>query len=151
MHWQFQRYNYGFERFHLMLAKYPRVNFIGHAQTWWAHVDKNYQDDAKNLYPKGTITPGGLTERYLADYPNMFGDLSAGSGLSALTRDETFTPGFFQRHQDKLMYGSDCNDHEGTGTKCQGAQTIAAIRRFAPSRKIERKLLYGNAQNLFRL
>ena len=63
--------------------------------------------------PKGPITPGGLTERYLADYPNMFGDLSAGSGLNALTRDETFTTGFFQRHQDKLMYGSDCNDHEG--------------------------------------
>lgn len=150
MHWQFQRFNHGFDRFHRMLGKYPRVNFIGHAQTWWANVDLNHRDQAV-LYPKGPITPGGLTERYLADYPNMFGDLSAGSGLNALTRDETFTPGFFQRHQDKLMYGSDCNDHEGTGPKCQGAQTIAAVRRFAPSRKIERKLLYGNAKKLLRL
>ena len=151
MHWQVDMYNYGFERFYKMLEKYPRVNFLGHAQTWWANVDKLYKDDAKNLYPKGPITPGGLTERYLADYPNMFGDLSAGSGLNALTRDPSFTPEFFQRHQNKLIYGSDCNDHEGAGEKCQGAQTIAAIRRFAPSKKIERKLLFGNAKKLFRL
>ena len=151
MHWQVGMYNYGFERFYKMLEKYPRVNFLGHAQTWWANVDQNYQDDAKNLYPKGPITPGGLTERYLADYPNMFGDLSAGSGLNALTRDESFTSAFLQRHRDKLIYGSDCSDHEGAGPKCQGAQTIAAIRRFAPTKKIERKLLYGNARKLFRL
>ncbi len=150
MHWQFQMYNHGFERFYQMLEKFPRVNFLGHAQTWWANVDQNHRDQTV-LYPKGPITPGGLTERYLADYPNMFGDLSAGSGLNALTRDLSFTPGFFQRHQDKLLYGSDCNDHEGDGPKCQGAQTIAAIRRFAPNKKIERKLLYENAKKLFRL
>jgi predicted TIM-barrel fold metal-dependent hydrolase len=151
MHWQVGMYNYGFDRFHKMLEKYSRVNFIGHAQTWWASVDKNYASDPKNLYPKGPITAGGLTERYLADYPNMFGDLSAGSGLNALTRDESFTPGFFERHQNKLIYGSDCDDLVGTGAKCQGSQTIAAVRRLAPSKKIERKLLYGNAKKLFRL
>ena len=150
MHWQFKMYNLGFERFYKMLEKFPRVDFIGHAQTWWANVDKNHADQSV-LYPKGPITPGGLTERYLADYPNMFGDLSAGSGLNALTRDPSFTPGFFARHQDKLLYGSDCNDLEGQGEKCQGAQTIAAVRKFAPSQKIERKLLYANARKLIRI
>ena len=150
MHWQFKMYNLGFERFSKMLEKFPRVDFIGHAQTWWANVDKNHADQSV-LYPKGPITPGGLTERYLADYPNMFGDLSAGSGLNALTRDPSFTPGFFARHQDKLLYGSDCNDLEGQGEKCQGAQTIAAVREFAPSKKIERKLLHANARKLIRI
>ena len=150
MHWQFKMYNLGFERFYKMLEKFPRVDFIGHAQTWWANVDKNHADQSV-LYPKGPITPGGLTERYLADYPNMFGDLSAGSGLNALTRDPSFTPGFFARHQDKLLYGSDCNDLEGQGEKCQGAQTIAAVRKFAPSQKIERKLLDANARKLIRI
>ena len=93
----------------------------------------------------------GLTDRYLADYPNMYGDLSAGSGLNALTRDEGFTRDFLTRHQDKLVFGSDCRDHEGSGAKCQGSQTIAAIRRLAASRAIERKLLHGNAGKLFRL
>ena len=151
MHWQYERYNYGFERFYRMLEKYPKTTFIGHAQTFWANIDKGYQDDAKNLYPKGKVTPGGLTDRYLADYPNMFGDLSAGSGLNALRRDEDHTREFIQRHQDKLMYGSDCNDLLGTIPGCQGAETIRAIRTLAPTKKIERKLFYGNAKRVFRI
>lgn len=150
MHWQFKMYNYGFERFYKILEKYPRVNFLGHAQTWWGNIDRNHADQSV-MYPKGPVTPGGLTDRYLSDYPNMFGDLSAGSGHNALTRDEDFTRGFLQRHQDKLVYGSDCSDHEGSGPKCIGAQTIAAIRRLSASKAIERKLLYGNAKRLMRL
>jgi predicted TIM-barrel fold metal-dependent hydrolase len=150
MHWQFDMYNYGFERFYKMLAKYPRVNFIGHAQTWWANIDKNHTLQA-GLYPKGPVARGGLTDRYLSDYPNMYGDLSAGSGLNALTRDEDFTRDFLKRHQGKLLYGSDCTDVEGAEAKCQGARTIAALRRLAGSKSIERKLLYGNAKKLFRL
>ena len=149
MHWQFEMYNYGFERFHRMLDKFPTVNFVGHAQTWWANIDKNHGDQSV-LYPKGPVTPGGLTDRYLSDYANMYGDLSAGSGLNALSRDEAFTRDFLTRHQDKLLYGSDCSDHEGAGPKCQGAQTIAVVRRLAASRAIERKLLFENANKLFR-
>ena len=145
MHWQFETYNKGFERFHRMLEKYSRVRFIGHAQTWWANIDKNHADQ-KVLYPKGPVTAGGLTDRYLADYPNMFGDLSAGSGLNALTRDEDFTRGFLERHQDKLLFGSDCSDrgrqrsempgladhrrHPPPGRE-QGDRTQAAVRKRA--------------------
>jgi predicted TIM-barrel fold metal-dependent hydrolase len=150
MHWQFQMYNYGFERFYKMLGKYPKVKFFGHAQTWWANIDKNHADQTI-MYPKGPVTPGGLTDRYLSDYPNLYGDLSAGSGLNALTRDEDFARDFLKRHRDKLVYGSDCSDLEGSGPKCQGAQTIAAIRRLAGDKTIERKLLYSNAKKLFRL
>ena len=150
MHWQFEMYNFGFERFYRMLEKYPRVTFLGHAQTWWANIDKNHRDQSV-LYPKGPVTPGGLTDRYLSDYPNMYGDLSAGSGLNALTRDEPFTREFLTRHQDKLVFGSDCSDPVGEGPKCQGAQTIAAIRRLAASKTVERKLLHANAKRIFRL
>ena len=150
MHWQFERYNLGFERFHKMLEKYPKVNFLGHAQTWWANIDKGNSDQTV-LYPKGPVTPGGLTDRYLTDYPNIYGDLAAGSGLNALTRDEDFTRDFLSRHQNKLIYGSDCNDHEGTGAKCLGAQIIASVRRLAANKSIERKLLFENAKKVFHL
>ena len=149
MHWQHRMYNYGFERFHIMLDKYPKTIFIGHAQTWWANIDEK-QTDQTILYPKGKVTPGGLTDRYLSDYPNLFGDLSAGSGLNALTRDEEFTRDFLQRHQDKLLFGSDCNDSVGSGSACSGSQTITAVRRLAPSKAIERKLLHDNAARLFK-
>ena len=150
MHWQFKMYNYGFERFYKMLEKFPRVKFLGHAQTWWANIDRNHTDQSV-LYPKGPVTPGGLTDRYLSDYPNMYGDLSAGSGLNALTRDEEFTRDFLMRHRGKLIFGSDCSDRDGGGPTCLGAQIIAAIRRLSANRQIERALLYENAKTVFRL
>lgn len=151
MHWQYKMYNYGYERFYKMLEKYPKVNFIGHAQTFWANIDKNHTDQSV-LYPKGPVTQGGITDRYLSDYPNMYGDLSAGSGLNALTRDEEHAKSFLERHQDKLVYGSDCDDPTGLASDgCTGALDIAEVRKLVPSKQIERKLLYENAKKLFRL
>jgi hypothetical protein len=133
-----------------MLRKYPRVNFIGHSQTFWANIDKNHTDQ-NILYPKGKVTAGGLTDRLLSDYSNMYGDLSGGSGLSSMTRDEVHAREFIQRHQNKLLYGSDCDDSVGIGAPCQGAGTIAAIKRLSSTKAIERKLLYDTAKMLFRL
>jgi predicted TIM-barrel fold metal-dependent hydrolase len=59
MHWQYNMYNYGFERFHTMLEKFPKVNFIGHAQTWWANTNKEINDQTI-MYPTGKVTPGGF-------------------------------------------------------------------------------------------
>ena len=87
----------------------------------------------------------------LSDYPNFFGDMSAGSGLNALTRDEDHARGFLERHQDKLMFGSDCADPTGVGEDCTGAQILAAIRKLAGSKAVERKLLYDNAKKFFKL
>ena len=149
LHFQHLTYNLSYDRLHTMLAKYPKTKFIGHAQTFWANIDKDH--DWKNLYPKGKITLGGLTDRYLADYPNMFADMSAGSGLNALLRDEDHTRAFLQRHQDKILYGSDCNDKLGRGPGCQGAGTLEALRRLCPDRTALRKILFENAKRVLRL
>jgi len=143
-------YNVGFENFHKLLAKHPKTNFIGHAQTFWCNVDKNY-DKSQGLYPKGKITPGGISDRYLSDYPNMFADISAGSGLNSMQRDEEHARGFLERHQDKILFGSDCNDAVGRGPTCQGWLTIQTIRRLAANKAMERKILYGNAKRMFKL
>jgi predicted TIM-barrel fold metal-dependent hydrolase len=151
MHWEYQMYNYGFERFYKMLEKYPKVNFIGHAQTWWANIDKNLTDQSV-LYPKGPVARGGIADRYLSDYPNMYADLASGSGLNALTRDRVHTKLFMERHQDKLIYGSDCKCTSGLASQgCIGALAIAEVRKLASGKQIERKLLYENAKKLFRL
>lgn len=150
LHFQHETYNMGLERFYRMIEKYRRTTFIGHAQSWWANIDKNHVDQ-NVLYPTGNVAAGGITDRYLANYPNVFADMSAGSGLQALIRDEDHARGFLERHQDKILFGSDCLDPVGHGPGCQGWQTIAAIRRLAGSKTIERKILFGNAQKLFRL
>src|SRR2546428_12765585 len=127
MHFQHDTYNLHIERFPTMLAKFPRANFIGHAQTWWANIDKNC--DQVTMYPKGKVTPGGITDRLLSDYPNMFGDLSAGSGLKALLRGEDHARAVLTRHQGQLMYGSDCDDPAGESGACRGSPWLPAIPR----------------------
>lgn len=150
LHFQYGSYNHGFERFYTMLEKYPKVNFIGHAQTWWVNIDKKHQDQ-NDLYPQTKVTPGGLTDRLLSEYPNMYGELSAGSGLNSLTRDEEHAEGFLDRHQDKLIYGSDCGDPIGREPECRGKVSIITIRRLSPNKIIERKVLYENAKKLLKL
>jgi uncharacterized protein len=149
MHFQHDKYNLHIERFHKVLEKFSNVNFIGHAQTWWANIDRKC--DQVTMYPKTKVTPGGITDRLLADYPNMYGDLSAGSGLNSMLRDEDHAREFLRRHQDKLMFGSDCDDSFGEGEKCQGAQTLQTIRRLVPDEKVQRKIFSQNAMRIIKV
>ena len=150
LHFEYKNYNTDFEHFYRILDRHPKVNFIGHAQTWWCHIDKNC-NEAGAMYPSGPVTPGGLTDKWLSDYPNMYGDLSANSGLNSMLRDEGHARDFLKRHRDKLLFGSDCNDRQANGPDCLGSKIIAAVRRFAPDKAAERKILCDNARRLMRI
>jgi len=149
MHFEHGNYNRGIERFAKVLERHPRVNFIGHAQTWWGNIDRNHKQT--EMYPKTPVTPGGITDRLLSDYPNMYGDMSAGSGLNSMLRDEDHARGFLRRHQDKLLFGSDCNDRNALGGSCQGTDILAAIRRLTGDKAVERKILFGNASRVLKI
>lgn len=148
LHFQHDAYNMGIERFHAVLEKFPEVNFIGHAQTWWGNVDANH--DQAVMYPRTPVTAGGITDRLLSDYGNIYGDLSAGSGLNSMLRDEDHARGFLDRHQDRLLWASDCNDILGKGNECIGARSLAAVRRLAPDDVALRKILHDNAARLLK-
>ena len=148
IHFEHERYNTGIERFHTMLEKFPTVDFIGHAQTWWGNIDADH--DQAVMYPNTPVTAGGITDRLLSDYENLYGDLSAGSGLNSMLRDEEHAVGFLERHQDRLLWASDCNDSLGTGDDCIGSNGLAAVRRLAPSDAIVRKILSENAARLLK-
>ena len=148
LHFQHDTYNTGIERFHTMLEKFPEVDFIGHAQTWWGNVDANH--DQAVMYPRAPVTAGGITDRLLSDYGNIYGDLSAGSGLNSMLRDEDHARGFLERHQDRLLWASDCNDILGRGSECIGARSLAAVRRLAPDDVALRKILHDNAARLLK-
>ena len=149
LHFQHGRYNTGIERFHAILASYPTVNFIGHAQTWWGNIDLRH--DQAVMYPKAPVTSGGISDRLLSDYPNVYGDLSAGSGLNAMLRDEEHARGFLERHQDRLLWASDCNDAVGQGPDCIGSRGLATVRRLAPHATAVAKILSRNAASLLGL
>ncbi len=123
----------GFKRFEAILKAYPKTKFIGHADEFWANIGADYAGDA--AYPVGPVKPGGLSDRWLADYANLYADLSANSDNNALSRSPEFTAAFLARHQNKLMFGSDCNCLDGNG-KAQpsdrsGARYAQRSRRAA--------------------
>ncbi len=149
MHFQHEAYNFGIERLHKMLEKFPTVTFIGHAQTWWGNIDRNH--DQAVMYPKTPVTAGGITDRLLSDYENIYGDLSAGSGRNSMLRDEDHARGFLDRHQDRLIWASDCNDRIGEGPDCIGTNSLAAVRRLAPNDQAMQKIIHGNAARLLKL
>ena len=149
LHFQHGKYNQNFAQFHRVLEKFPRVNFIGHAQTMWGNIDRKHEQTV--LYPKGKVTAGGLTDRWLSDYANFFADLSAGSGANAFARDEEHAVGFLLRHQEKLMFGSDCQDVDGTDDRCVGVKQLAMLRRLVVDGRVRQKILYDNAHRLLKI
>ena len=131
------------------LKKYRRVRIIGHAQTWWANISADVPPAEKTLYPTGPVKPGGLLDKLLGDYPNLYADLSAGSGYNALTRDEEFTAGFFERHSKQLLFGSDCPCRDGKGENfkgtCYNTQLQAFLKRMVKDEEALADILGRNA------
>jgi uncharacterized protein len=149
--------------FEAMLKAYPKTTFIGHADAFWANISKDYHNEA--AYPAGPIVRGGITDRLLGDYPNLYGDLSANSGNNMLSRDAGFTRDFLLRHQDKLLFGSDCGCADGHGAgvsqgnnpaaarlagKCVARETLTILQRSATV-DVFRKIAWTNVHRLLKL
>jgi uncharacterized protein len=116
----------GFKEFEAVLKAYPKTQFIGHADAFWANISADYANES--AYPSGKIKPGGVTDKLLGDYPNLFADLSANSGNNPLSRDPEFTAGFLKRHESKLIFGSDCACSDGKGGGISQGNNPAAAR-----------------------
>lgn len=87
------------------LQKWKNITFLGHSADFWAEISgDNFHTD----YPTGKVLPGGRVVELMRKYPNLHGDISAGSGLNALTRDRDFAIAFLHEFQDRLYYGQDC-------------------------------------------
>jgi uncharacterized protein len=153
----------GFKRFEAVLKAFPKTHFIGHADAFWANVSADYAKET--AYPSGPIKPGGVTDKWLSDYPNLFGDLSANSGNNALSRDAEFTAGFLARHQDKLIFGSDCSCTDGKGGgisqggnpgasrlagKCVARETLTLLKKSAPPAAFH-KMTWTNGHRVFKI
>ncbi|HEX2184377.1 MAG TPA: amidohydrolase family protein [Chloroflexota bacterium] len=162
LHFEYGNYNHNFEAFADVLQAHPETVFIGHAQAWWANISAEVPRDPQapgyTAYPRGKVVPGGLTDRWLETFPNLYGDLSAGSGLGALSRDPDFTRDFLRRHQTKLLWATDCPCRDGAGDwgegrhrQCFAAQTLPLLRELAPSPEAFQRITRGNAATLLRL
>ena len=84
----------------------PETVFIGHAPGFWRYISGDADTDSAT-YPRGPVKPGGQVQRLLDTYPNLYADLSAGSGLGALQRDVAYAREFLNRYADRLLFGRD--------------------------------------------
>lgn len=132
------------------LKKYPRVRIIGHAQSFWSHISADVPSPDKTLYPRGPVKPGGLLDHLLSNYPNLYADMSAGSGFNALSRDEDFTAGFIERHPQQMLFGSDCpcKDGRGGGFKgvCYSTRLQDFLVRIVKDESMLQDIFYNNAE-----
>ena len=129
----------GLER---VVREHPNTRFIGHGPLWWAEISGDFDRRSGTAYPKGSVAPGGSVDRLLATYPNLYGDLSAGSGYGAMTRDPGFTEGFVERHWRRLLLGT---DYLRPG---QDLPIVPWVRTAAMDEAHRRAIMGGNAARL---
>jgi len=125
------------------LNTFPKLDFIGHGPGWWASIS----GDVKTLggYPKGPVADGGAIDRLMETYPNIYGDLSAGSGANSIGRDADFGREFMIRRQDRLMFGT---DYLRPG---QDVPQFALFDRLELPSDVEAKVFRKNAERVMKL
>lgn len=119
------------------LTTCPDTILVAHGPGWWSHISGDDFFD-KEMYPEGPVRPGGANPVMLEKYSNLYADLSATSGLNALTRDREFGRQYLIDYADKLLFARDQYD-----TKLMDHLAMLEL----PVDVFE-KLTHGNAEKL---
>ncbi len=139
----------GLPGFENMIKKFPQTIFVGHAMTFWSEISSDVDEETRGGYPKGKIEKEGKLQELFRKYPNLYGDLSAGSGFNAITRDPDYGYKFLEEFQDKLLFGTDlCRFY-------QEVPIISYIKEAVKDGKISRvtydKITEENARRILKL
>jgi predicted TIM-barrel fold metal-dependent hydrolase len=139
----------GLPRLEKTLQAFPKLIFLGHSQPFWAEMSGDLTEETRNTYPKGPVKPGGRTPELFAKYPNLYGDLSAGSGYNAISRDPEFGYGFLEEYQDRLLFGTDFafpdQEPEQPGYYCE------LVEEGHISQEVFEKIAWKNANRILKL
>ncbi|HXG23918.1 MAG TPA: amidohydrolase family protein [Chthonomonadales bacterium] len=136
---KYQRSWYGgtVENLERALKACPETIFIGHAPGFWREISGD-ADTATEAYPKGPVTPGGRLYALFDNYPNLWADLSAGSGLNALRRDPEHARRFLEQYADRLLFGRDY----------YGGELMEFLKSLDLPLKVQENIFYRNAERL---
>lgn len=89
------------------LATFPNLKFLGHSQAFWAEMSVLETPADRYGYPKYPVKQEGVVPKLFRRYQNLLGDLSAGSGFNAISRDPEYGVRFLNEFQDRLFFGTD--------------------------------------------
>lgn len=139
----------GFPRFEKMIKKFPETVFVGHGQHFWAEISSDVKKEEFCSYPKGRIKGGGAIIKFLSKYPNLYADLSAGSGFNAITRDPAYGYRFLEKFQDKILFGTDiCHFNQEVPIICYLKNSLTEGRI---SKTVYDKITQKNAEKILKL
>jgi uncharacterized protein len=138
----------GARRFERLLQEAPQTVIIGHGPGFWAEISPDVTPADKWGYPKGPISHEGALPRLLRRYPNLYADLSAGSGWNAISRDPAYGIAFLNEFQDKLLFGTDTcfADPAARMSQLPYLRQLLADKKLSP--EAFAKIAGGNAQKL---
>lgn len=94
----------GLER---MLKMFPNTIFIGHSGAFWSEISGEVEEPSRESYLKAPYSKKGRLWELMRLYPNLHGDISAGSGAHALSCDAVHGAEFLNTFQDQLYFGTD--------------------------------------------
>ncbi|MBU4198340.1 MAG: amidohydrolase family protein [Verrucomicrobia bacterium] len=123
----------GLPRLEALLNEFPPTVFIGHAMSFWSEIDGNLKEEERSKYPPGKIEKPGRLVELLRKYPNLYADLSAGSGFNAISRDPEFGWWFLNEFQDKLLFGTDLCHVDQDAPIAPYFQQLKAEKRITPA------------------
>lgn len=115
----------------------PETNFIGHAPGFWREISGD-ADQTPDPYPTGKIKPFGKLWMLLDKHPNLYCDLSAGSGFRAIHRDKVKGREFLLKYQDRCLFARDCFDD----------RLHSYLKSLKLGRAAMKKIMAGNAMKL---
>jgi len=127
------------------LEAHPRTRFVGHGPGWWASIAGDTRAADLGGYPDGPVQPGGAIDTLMDKYPNLFGELSAGSGAKAISRDMTFGREFLIRRADRVMFGTDYLSPK------QEVPQLTLFRQLQLPADVQAKLFRDNARRMLGL
>ncbi len=135
----------GLPRLAHALATFPKLTFIGHGPGWWASISGDAQASDFNRYPHRPVKPGGAIDRLMDAFPNIYGELSAGSGAGAISRDPAFGREFLIRRQDRILFGT---DYLEPGQIVPQFQVLDSLNLPA---EVQQKIFRKNAERMLKL
>jgi len=97
----------GLPQLEMILRTMPKLILLGHGPAFWSEMGVLETVADRGGYPRYPIKAEGAVPKLFRRYPNLWGDLSAGSGYNALTRDRAYGIKFLNEFQDRLCFGTD--------------------------------------------
>ena len=135
----------GFPALEKVLQTFPEVTFVGHAPGFWAGISGDMTEDEFSSYPDTEATAGGAVPRLFAEYSNLYGDLSSGSGANAISRDMEFGRQFIIDNADQLLWGTDYLHPDWN------ARQLRLYPKLDLPEEVQRKVYRDNARELLGL